>query len=357
MSNPDYDYYFKALAGEKLSISHNKPECGYWKRRFGKDAPWVAAAIWRCPQTGDLLCRVGLTAADPYKQWVGLARHPVAEADARFYFEHGYWPGQEPPQAAAEAAPEAAPGLEVAFYKEAENTGELIEFLADPAVAVAKAQAQAQAFTADGAALPNEVQDPYGKLMAEIGEALDGAAAWLKSDAKIETEQQATIIGNKIGTLRELSGKAGKMHTVEKKPHLEAGRAVDKRYNPFIKKLDETVAVLRRLATIWLQKAEDEAKAKAAAAAAQATDEADEEGPPFEPAQPVKIGGHTGKAIGLREHAVVQIGDMAKAAKAILADDECKAELEDLITKLARRMLNAGKKVATAKIVTEKIAA
>jgi len=344
MSRADFEHYFSVLKGEERPILEAKPECGFWKRRFVKGGPWVAAAIWKDPATGELLCRVGPKMEDPEKHWLSLADYPVAEADARYYFEHGHWPGQE-------AAPAAEPKPEIAFYKEAESVEELVEFLADPAAAVEKAAA----FTADGQANPNDAgQSDYDKHRAAVDDALEGAKIWEAPDAKILDALHANVVEAKINKLRELISAGKKMHETEKAPHLKAGQEVDKKYNPDIKKMDAARALLLSKQTVWLNA--QAAKIEEAKAAAVEAGNDDDEAPPFE-VQPIKTAGYSGKAIGLKDHTVVEIGDMAKAAKAILADTECKAELEEIIAKLAKRMLTAGKKVTTAKLVVEKIAA
>src|SRR4051794_772875 len=85
-----YQHYLDNLRGKQPPIHDGHPQPGFYKRRFVKDGPWVAAAIW-VDGSGQMLCRVGSEMRDAQQEWTWLAKHPVPQADALFFFEHGCW--------------------------------------------------------------------------------------------------------------------------------------------------------------------------------------------------------------------------------------------------------------------------
>lgn len=328
----DYDHYLAALAGGNPPVHANDPKCGYYKRNFERGGPFVAAAIWRGPD-GNLLCRVGADMVDPRQAWVRLARHPVPETSARHWFETGAWPGEDVAAVAAAAPEQLAP--------------------------VEPVTGGDTAFTSDGEPRLNEKAiSHYTRLIERVEDALAASKDWTKPDAKIADETQATIVGNKVGILRELIGELEKTHEVEKAPHLKAGREVDERYLPFVKKLKPLVERLRALSTVWLN-AKDEERRKAEEAARAATEQAKVSGEevPFDfPAPvhaPVRMGGDTGRALHLKTKTEVEISDAAKVFKVFKDHPDVLA----VLSKLAFAELKAGKKVPGAKIVETKVAA
>lgn len=335
MTERDYDHYLANLAGKRPPIHANEPQCGYYKRNFERDGPFVAAAIWRNP-TGELVCRVGNNMADPRQQWVRLARHPIEEAKARAWFETGLWPGEDAkPYAAAEEIP--------------------FEPLDEPAVEPAAA-------TSDGEPRPNaDAADPAQALLERFEEALASTEAWVKPGAAINDEKQATLVGNKIGTLRELAGELTDHHKVVKKPHWDECKRLDDLFLKPAKKLDEIVATLRRISTTYMV-AEEEKRRKAAEEAQKAAEAAKESGepvnddaPPFDvdPPAPVRIGGDTGRALSLRTISDVEITDIAKVFRKFKEHPDVIA----LLSKLAHQSLKTGSKVPGAKLTEKKVAA
>lgn len=95
MSQDDFQFWTNALAGIKQDINEAAPQCGFYKLRKGKDAPWLPVMI-RHDSEGVLRARVGPDAADPHDIWVACAKRPVSKEDAKVAFATGGFPGDAP---------------------------------------------------------------------------------------------------------------------------------------------------------------------------------------------------------------------------------------------------------------------
>ena len=70
------------------------PQCGYFKRRFVRDGPWIPCRVWiqseTDPETGELIsdeimcCDVGMQPRDPDDEWPYLCAHPITEKEYIF---------------------------------------------------------------------------------------------------------------------------------------------------------------------------------------------------------------------------------------------------------------------------------
>lgn len=314
-----YEWYRDALAGKRPAIHDGQPQCGYFKRRNGKDGPWIAAAIWKSGESTQ--CRVGKTMADATTEWTWLAKNPITEAEARHFFTEGRWPSEDAP----------------------------IAGIGD-----------------------NRPSDPFEALKFDIEAELEAARDLAKGG--VFSKEQADRFGNRIGALRDLGTKAEKTRTEEKEPHLNAGRAVDAKYGPMVKKVDAALKHLRKMVGDWM--AAEEAKQRAAqqeaekarreaeaarlkaeqdAAAANLPPPVEAELPPLPEVHAVKVqaGGVTGRAVSLRTVKRCVVTDHKKALKKF-ADHE---EVVALVAKLAERALKAGTVVPGAELVEERVAA
>ena len=74
---------------------------------------------------------------------------------------------------------------------------------------------------------------------------IDSAKAGADRYAKIESDDQAAKAQSLRARLNELSGKADKLREAEKRPHLDAGKAVDKRWQPLVREAKEVADTLR----------------------------------------------------------------------------------------------------------------
>jgi len=300
-----------------VGIHDGDPHPGFYraKRRGG----WVGAFI-RYNSQGQLICRIGDDMAeDLIAVWLDLAYEPIDEQSCNYFFAHGRWPGEEAKPVAAEGE-----GLTVAT-----TVG-----------------AQPSPSTPPQAVAPVIGHNGGPSLLEEMKDAADSLRGWLKTIGnKITDQAQVQTATNKVGVLRDLSSKASKAHEIEKAPHLEAGRAVDKKYNPSIKTCDEAVKHLRTLIAAFKQAELDAAEAarrKIEEAHAKKVAKAEAKGktpppPPnienLAPAPQTKIQSDTGRALSFRQEAVLEIDDLG----ALFDRYQNHSEVAELFLKLARR--------------------
>lgn len=190
-----YHGWNELLAGRKHPIHEGSPLCGFWRQRERKGGPWQRVAIWM-DGDGSQFATVDASFAEPADIWLWCAKHPITEADYRHHEKHGTWPGDAAPMG------------------------------------------------------HNRHEDPYEALCQDIDATVVDALAWL-GKTPVEDQMTADIAGNKVGLIRDLSGKASSAHRTEKEPHLLSCRAVDGKYNPMIKRLTESAEALKRAVARW----------------------------------------------------------------------------------------------------------
>jgi hypothetical protein len=317
----DYQFWRDALAGKPVTITEDQPQPGYYKLR-NKAGAWLPVAIWR--KDGELVARVANDPRDPMDVWTWCAKNPVAKNDAKAAFETGQWPGDAP------------------------DVGHNIE----------------------NVALADLIRD-YAER------ALD----WLRKTG-IKDTQTKDMAANYRAKLLELKKQADTERELEKRPHLEASRAVDAKFKPLVEEADSAANQLRDALTRYMREEEARLEAerrakweqeRAAAEAARREAEAQRakqmaENPiaaltepepylPFMPAEPepvkVQAGGQRGRKTGLRTVTRYVVNDHA-AALSFFANSE---DVKELIQKLAERASKAGVTVPGVETVTEKVAA
>ena len=81
-SDPEalYSWWRRSVAGERVPRIEDEPQCGYFKRRFVRNGPFVPVAIWLHqeidPETGELTAPEELRAiengrpCDPLRAWI-----------------------------------------------------------------------------------------------------------------------------------------------------------------------------------------------------------------------------------------------------------------------------------------------
>lgn len=311
----EFQFWREALAGNKVEISADHPQSGYYRKRASKDGPWLPVAIWTHKDTGNQVARIAGEMVEPLSIWTWVADKPVKKEDAQIAFKTGTWPGDAPPVSA----------------QMGDN---------------------------------NPPTEPVELILLEI----ESADAWLKTTGTIATQVDADIASNKVGNLRGLKKKVEAAHKTEKEPHLAAGRAVDAKYKPSIEDADGAVKRLLTAVTVFqnaerarLQKIADEKAAKeradwerhqaelrkaaeAEAAKGAPIDEIEkvlaEAPPPPKPAEAVKVksGGALGRGVSLRTVKVATVTDYDKALVAL----KDHPEMKDLVQKLADRACKAG---------------
>lgn len=305
----DLTYWTEALAGKRPPVVEDQPQCGYYRMRKGRDAPWLPVVIWI--RGGEMVARVGDNMREPLGIWVACAKHPVAKDAAMHAFKVGSWPDMpdEPPAS-------------------------------------------------------NMPSDPFEALLAEIADKQAQAEALLAKGNKASSETESNLARNLQKQLLDLQKRADAMFTQEKAPVVQQGREIDEKYR-FRVPLKGFADRLRDFWGRWAKAEEDrlrrEAEEKAAneRRAIEAARKAQEEHraklmesdpiaalteppiPEVEPAaepEPVKVqvGGGYGSRGGLRSYWVPTIVDYKAALAHYAEHPDIKAVVDKLVKAEAR---------------------
>jgi len=315
-----YKFWENALKGNFKGADANTPAPGFYKAKKHKDGNWFPVAIW---YNGDeCLCADVKGTMDPFKVWPWCAKHPISEADFRYYEEHGRWQGE------AEIGHNSPPDAELA--------------------------------------IDDQIKDIMGQ-----------AEAWLEKN-KITSQEQADKAAGFSQKLSQLSKDAEKKRKAEKQPHLDAGKAIDAKYKAIVDLPKNTIAALKAAITPFLiaeQEKKEEAARKERAEAAKKIVEAEkikadkekknltekeekiikeaETAPLIQPKPKASVGGHTGRKVSLRTKIRAEITDYEKALIAL----KDHPEMKDFVQKLCDRAAKADKEIDGMKIIKEKVAA
>lgn len=92
-------------------------------------------------------------------------------------------------------------------------------------------------------------------LVAEAANFLDGA--------EIETQGQADALGKLAAQIRDIAKDADKARAAEKKPHDDAGKAVQVKWKPIIDKANLAAETAKAPITRWLRRVEEKQRVEA----------------------------------------------------------------------------------------------
>jgi hypothetical protein len=300
------------------------PQCGLWKVRMQKGAPPVLMQIWLNDEFGkpaiawapglrvmNICAGKELPLLELCERW--LFAEPATKDEAAHFKVHGRWPADPPPITRTHNLP----------------------------------------------------ADPFEALKLEVEERLEQAERLLK--APIADQLACDTATNHQRELTALLKRADAMHEAEKRPHLEAGRAVDARF-----RFRDTIATwstkLRSAYEGWMaaeearQQAERDRQYREQVAAAEAerqrieaeraqkladdpvaalTDPEPEPLPMPAPPEPVKMraGGGVGRKAGLKDDWDIQITDYKLAALQVIEDPD----ISIMVGKVLMRRVRAAK--------------
>jgi hypothetical protein len=285
----DYNYWYSALAGYNPPVNQNEPMSGFYRMKSG--AP---VAIWY--EEGEAMIMVGdkMVQPDDHEEtWTRCCMRPVTEEQYKTVTEGGVWHDMD--------------------TTVAETLGDNIRD-ADDAEAIAE----------------------LIKTLAAAAEAYD----------QIEDDETAAKAQSLRSRALEVKGKADKVREAHKKPHLEAGKMVDKLWMPMVKSADDIVIRLRKAMEKWettklveRRKKEAEEAAARAAAAPKELDMSGPDQPEPEPAEKRGIRGGYGRAASVGTKKVVTgISDRQALFDHLWPDPELMA----LMNRMAQRQVDAG---------------
>lgn len=300
-------HHVEALKGNILPITEGDPQPGYYRRRFAKDGPWVPVAFWRDVRSAALVCSLNGVKADPVEHWISAAKHAVTRDVWMKAVSDGVWPDE----------PEFGIG---------HNSG------------------------SEASELEN------------LKEAVESTERYLRA-LKVETKTDADKAANTKTLLSKAIKAADEARRREKIPLEEQLKAIDERYQDWLRRGTAAAKACTQAYEGWLKAeearrrkaAEEEAERRRKAAEAEAErlrreaeQHAAQLGMPapeipsveVEPVkvEPVRIGGAVGARTSLRTEVQAIIEDYP-AALAHFSEHE---EVRELVQKLATRIIKAG---------------
>ena len=300
----------RAVAGEQVLLHDGEPNAGFYRvRRNGSQAS--AVAYWRDTKSNILRCHVnGVDVAEnvAFEQWPYAAREPVTHEVYKARIDTGKWPD-----------------MDDAAFATLPSSREVIG--------------------------NNQPPDE----MALLKEQIESASAGIKAYEKITSDEMQAKAQSLRARLLELGGDADKKRDKEKRPHLEAGRIIDKKWKPLVEMAEGAANMIRAAMRGWEN--EKDRRAREAAAKAEANNVAREAAglaptpvptPDAAPAPIVK--GAYGRAASVRIVKVAVIVDQLAVYKAF-ADRQ---DVKDLLQKLAQKAIDAGFDVPGVQVKTER---
>ena len=316
-----YAYWRSALNGVFGPVHDDDPQAGFYKKRRGKDGPWVAVAIWwtddRYYATEDG------KPVDASEVWTWVCRRPIGEDVFRRVERGEGWP-------------------------------DAIETM------IGHNNPPADALT------PGDVAEPVDPVEA----ALRAATAALADP--VADQAACDRLANLKDEMARLWKAMDEKRAAEKRPHMDAAAAIDNAYRAVLGRIADTGTLLKKAITAWLlsEKARLEAevlaevlakrRAEEAALAAEAAALAGDAGAPapaalpLPPAEQPKVKAGTGtRAVSLRTYKSARIADYAAA----LAHFAGNAEVRAAVQSLADKCVRAGIDVPGVEVVTEQRAA
>lgn len=294
------------VGSRDLPVHDSDPQQGYYRIRYGKDKPFEPVAIWK--EDGKWLAYRSGREVDAEAIWTSCCRNPVSYQAYQDAIDGKGWADNDAVVSAQVKIAEPTIG---------DNSGDL-----DQAVA--------------------------------FKDQIDAALAGLKAYEKVGDDETAAKALSLRNRLNELSGQADKIRVKEKEPHLEAGKAVDAKWQPLVKSAKAGADKARDAIGAWeteklrrqredQRKAEEARKAAEEAAREQQSDVAVAEAPtveaPVETA-PAPIKAAYGKAASVQVKTVLKDVTDWKALAVYMCDHPT---AQDMLRQLAQRAIDAGR--------------
>lgn len=310
-----WHWWQEACAGRIGPMHEGQPEQGFYRTRF-KGGKWEPVAIWF--EGGEWKARRGERMSDAADTWNFCRTHPIGYDDYLAAMEGKPFPDEDPTVAAQVASV-------------GHNSGAV---------------------------------DEAEELADQIEAAKKGAGEY----AKITSDEQSAKALSLRNRLNELSNQADKRREALKKPHFEAGKAIDAKFQPLVKGAKAAADSIRDAMGTWetaklqeQRKREREAEtARLAAEAAARAAQPVEVPAPADPAPvasvetaPAPIKPTYGKAASVQVKIVLDEVTDWTALYTYMAN---RPEVQDLLRQLAQKALDAGRANIPGITTTEKAA-
>lgn len=307
IEKPDYTYWMNALAGTFGAVHDGDPQPGFYRKRTGKAAGYVPVAIWE--QDGKIIAAIDGHVGDAVTVWTYCCPHPITEEQYHVRVKTGKWHDEDDAVTASLSPPP----------------------------------------------MGHNQADPVDSIKDQIDAALKGVGDY----GDILTDETAAKAQSLRSRLLELSRDADKQRETLKRPHFEAGKAVDELYQPLVKAAKtgaDTIA--KELSAHETRKARVEADRLAAERKRLAEEQAKSapigapdplpEPAPIPVAPPIK--GAYGRAAAVKIIKVAKVVDQDAAYQAL----KSQPDLAAVIQKLAQKLVDAGFNVAGVEVTEER---
>lgn len=292
------------IGSKELPVHDSEPQQGYYRVRYGKDKPFEPVAIWKDDNGQWLAYRSGRE-VNAEAIWTSCCRNPVSYEAYQYAADGKGWPDDD----------------------------KIVASQVKPMI-------------------PGDLPNSQGVDEAEtIRDQIEAALAGMSAYAKVTDDETAAKALSLRNRLNELSREADKVRTKEKEPHLEAGKAVDAKWQPLVKKAKAGADQVRdaigafeteklRIQREARRKAEEEArKATQDARGEQTASAAVIERPQAETA-PAPIKPTYGKAASVAVKIVLKDVTDWKALAVYMCDHPT---AQDMLRQLAQRAIDAGR--------------
>lgn len=291
-SQPDYSYWHNALAGSFGPVHDSDAQPGFYRRRVARGGNFEPVAIF--VHDGEIVALVNGKPQDANDIWTFVCQYPVKEDWYHAKMRGEPWPDED---------------------------------------------------ATIGKIAPMGHNRPPSDAAEVLGSQIDAASEGASQYEEISDDETASKAQSLRARLNELSRDADKKREAEKKPHLEASKVIDAKWQPLVKKAKAAADAIAsalgahetRKAREAARRAEEERKAREAAAKANAPM------PPAPPPIPVpapqtSVRGAYGRAATIKAVKVAKVVDQ-DAAYGYLKTHK---EMIELVASLAQRAVNAG---------------
>lgn len=312
---PSYDYWQNALSGNFGAVHDGDAQLGFYRKRARRGGPFVPVAIFE--HGGEIVALVDGRKADAAEIWTYCCENPVPEDWYRAVERGEPWPDVD----ASLAAPP-----------------------------------------------PAGHNNPPTDEAEILQEQIEAASAGVKDYETIGDDVKAAKAQSLRSRLLELSRDADKRRDALKRPHQEAGKAIDDRWQPLVKAAKAAADVIAKAigahetrkanaAAEAQRKADEERRrqeqeaAKAAALGKPAPDPPPAVEPPPAPLPATSIKGGYGRAANVK---VVKVVTAIIDEGALFGFLKTHPEMRDLMLKLAQRGVNAGHDVPGITVTEER---
>lgn len=362
----DFQAWRDALAtGQPIAYEKGNPCSGFYRRRYSNRREnlavhWQAVAIWRqptpgggssvCAMAGSRLLVDDIDAVD--ELFATCAKHPITEDLYYGVTENGApWPDDIPELASERVRDKDVWDIERVAHLNERGMG-------------------------DNSAVP-----PAERMKGDVEELARAARDFLKEiGGSPRTKDEADKLANFKTKLTELKTSSEAQRTEEKRPHLEAGRAVDETWKPVVALAEAAAKDCGGPLAAWLraEQQRQEAEAKAAReeqarieraleaervakmaeafAKGEPLPEPEPERPAYvAPAAPQKVSVGTRRGVSLRTRTVYEIADL-KAATVFVLDNCTTAPPADLVAAVqtaVNKLMKAG--IAVPGVATKEV--